>query len=86
MSECLKGESHYWLIEEPNGVASVGKCKKCGTAGEFLNAIPIEKFYWNNAIRPIAGKGHGLTKQQVDKKLKKSGLVLPTPGFGKKGK
>lgn len=29
--------SHYWLIPEPNGPSSLGKCKKCGEEREFLN-------------------------------------------------
>ncbi|OGO06658.1 MAG: hypothetical protein A2Y92_05245 [Chloroflexi bacterium RBG_13_57_8] len=31
---------HYWVIEVANGPKSIGKCKYCDEAKEFLNAFP----------------------------------------------
>ena len=30
---------HYWVIEQPNGPTSNGRCKVCGTIREFKNSI-----------------------------------------------
>lgn len=30
---------HYWVIEQPNGPTSNGRCKECGTVREFKNSI-----------------------------------------------
>ena len=30
---------HYWVIEQPNGPTSNGKCKVCGSIREFKNSI-----------------------------------------------
>ena len=30
---------HYWVIEQPNGPTSNGKCKVCGAIREFKNSI-----------------------------------------------
>ena len=30
---------HYWIIEQPNGPTSNGKCKICGSVREFKNSI-----------------------------------------------
>ncbi|MCE2458710.1 MAG: hypothetical protein J4G14_13010 [Dehalococcoidia bacterium] len=30
---------HYWMIEQPNGPTSNGRCKVCGTVREFKNSI-----------------------------------------------
>ncbi len=30
---------HYWVIEQPNGPTSNGRCKVCGTVREFKNSI-----------------------------------------------
>ena len=30
--------AHYWLIEEPHGPSSKGKCKFCGEEKEFWNS------------------------------------------------
>jgi len=27
----------YWVIEEPSGSKSIGRCKKCGKTKEFYN-------------------------------------------------
>lgn len=29
---------HYWIIEEPYGTTSRGKCKLCGEEKDFYNA------------------------------------------------
>lgn len=30
---------HYWVIEQPNGPTSNGRCKVCGSIREFKNSI-----------------------------------------------
>ncbi|MCJ7605782.1 MAG: hypothetical protein MUO19_07085 [Dehalococcoidales bacterium] len=31
---------HFWVIEDPNGPTSMGKCKYCGEKREFYNGFP----------------------------------------------
>ena len=33
---------HHWRIEEAQGPTSMGVCKLCGMAREFLNTIPAD--------------------------------------------
>ena len=37
VSEC----KHRWQIESPNGPASPGICRKCGSQREFLNSFDV---------------------------------------------
>ena len=30
---------HHWLIDQPNGPTSMGKCKICGASQEFNNSV-----------------------------------------------
>jgi hypothetical protein len=31
---------HFWVIDDPNGPVSRGKCKLCGAGKDFYNALP----------------------------------------------
>ena len=32
-----KGDTHHWILEEPNGPVTLGVCKKCLDKKEFKN-------------------------------------------------
>lgn len=34
---------HYYDIEPPDGLISIGVCRDCGKSKEFYNAYPIER-------------------------------------------
>ena len=73
--------SHFWVCEPPNGEFSDAKCKKCGDETQFRNSFERKKWGWNGAMhRNNGGKGHGLTKEQLEKKLSDDGVKLdPIP-------
>ena len=31
--------THFWVIDDPDGPISTGKCKHCGTVREFYNCL-----------------------------------------------
>lgn len=33
---------HHFIIDEPNGPTSKGKCKKCGLESEFPNSVDYQ--------------------------------------------
>ena len=36
--------AHHWVIAEPNGATSRGRCKRCGAEKDFANSE--EHTYW----------------------------------------
>ncbi len=40
---------HHWIIDDPNGVYSFGRCTKCGLVKRFINN-------WEE-ILAVSGKG-----------------------------
>ncbi|HIA75693.1 MAG TPA: hypothetical protein EYN38_06920 [Flavobacteriales bacterium] len=32
--------THYWVVDQPNGPVSTGRCKLCGHKEEFRNSMP----------------------------------------------
>lgn len=43
----IPAHSHHWVIDEPNGPLSTGRCKSCGEVRAFRNWI-AEIDYINN--------------------------------------
>jgi len=45
--------SHYWIIDVPDGVTSMGVCKLCKEKREFINHM----FYspWEEDTKPLTG-------------------------------
>lgn len=43
---------HHWLISEPQGITSIGKCKHCGVAKEFKNGSDLGFDDWSNIEPP----------------------------------
>lgn len=69
-AEC-SNPPHHWIVPTPNGETWVdSKCKKCGETQEMRNSMPQKSTYWKRTVDGLSGgKPHGLTKQQLDKKL-----------------
>lgn len=38
---------HHWVIDPPEGRASIGTCKKCGTSEEFRNSFPDQGAFYS---------------------------------------
>lgn len=36
----MRHNVHHWIIEEPNGTTSIGRCKGCGVQKTFSNYLP----------------------------------------------
>ena len=78
--------SHHWLIEEPNGEFSKGRCKKCNETRQFQNSLTRNSGWYKTIKESKVGKGHGMTKDQLINLLKSEGKTLPdNPRIYKKG-
>ena len=49
-----KTHAHHWLISEPEGESSVGRCKSCGETREFKNWLADSDFITNEERRQSA--------------------------------
>jgi hypothetical protein len=46
--------AHHWVIEEPNGNTSTGRCKRCGETKAFKNWLSESDFVTNEEYRQLA--------------------------------
>ena len=65
---------HYWVCEPPNGVFSKAVCKYCKEETKFRNS-PVHTTAWSR--RTNIQKGHGLSKDQLEKELERKGEKIP---------
>ena len=54
--------AHHWIIGDPDGPTSSGKCKRCGTQRDFMNYF--EGSSWGSDISlDQLGKSTGATRE-----------------------
>ncbi len=54
--------AHHWIIGDPDGPTSSGKCKRCGTQRDFMNYF--EGSTWGSDISlDQLGKSTGATRE-----------------------
>jgi hypothetical protein len=46
--------AHHWVIDEPNGETSLGRCKRCGESKAFKNWLAESDFVTNEEHRQLA--------------------------------
>ena len=43
--------AHHWIIGDPDGPTSSGKCKRCGTQRDFMNYFEVAKEKNTESVR-----------------------------------
>ena len=62
------GENCHWIIDPPNGPASNGTCKKCGTEKEFKNSFEYNTWHGERPNSKDKNKDKNKDKESDQKK------------------
>lgn len=66
MDECV----HHWLIEQPNGPYSRGRCKKCMAVKDFPNSNDGDNHWMTSEKKKQAAKKKKATENKRKAKYK----------------